>query len=168
MTGCRVGAKNTLDKNYLYLAEKYGAEVRPETEVTGIRPLDGGGYRIETKATFGKRQHGEVTRGPRHPRGRRDGHDAPAPADEGRPAGLPELSDRVGDFVRSNSEALFGVISPEKDANFSKGVAITSILHTDEHSHIEPVRYGAGSGFFRTLLAVMRPDRLFSPESGAR
>jgi cholesterol oxidase len=73
------------------------------------------------------------------------------------PEGLPELSDRVGSFVRSNSEALFGIVSPEKDANFSKGVAITSILHTDDHSHIEPVRYGAGSGFFRTLMAPHSP-----------
>jgi cholesterol oxidase len=73
------------------------------------------------------------------------------------PQGLPQLSDQVGHFVRSNSEALFGVISPDKDVNFSKGVAITSILHTDEHSHIEPVRYGEGSGFFRTLLSVHAP-----------
>ena len=73
------------------------------------------------------------------------------------PEGLPELSDCLGSFVRSNSEALFGIVAPDKNANFSKGVAITSILHTDEHSHIEPVRYGAGSGFFRTLIAPHSP-----------
>ena len=73
------------------------------------------------------------------------------------PNGLPKLSERVGDFVRSNSEALIAVLSPKKGTNFSKGVAITSILHTDDHSHIEPVRYGAGSGFFRTLLAPHAP-----------
>ncbi|MGD8317741.1 MAG: GMC family oxidoreductase N-terminal domain-containing protein, partial [Myxococcales bacterium] len=54
MTGCRVGAKNTLDKNYLYLAEKHGAEVAPETEVVAVRQRQGGGYEIETKPTFDK------------------------------------------------------------------------------------------------------------------
>ena len=58
---------------------------------------------------------------------------------------MPKLSTRVGDFVRTNSEALFGVTSPDPKEDFSKGVAITSILHTDDHSHIEPVRYSRGS-----------------------
>jgi cholesterol oxidase len=157
MTGCRVGAKNTLDQNYLYLAEKHGAEVVPETEVTAIRPVDGGGYRLETKPSFGRAHTDDVTADrvilsggvmgtmPLLLRMKEDAN------------GLPKLSDRVGDFVRSNSEALFGVVSPDKGANFSKGVAITSILNTDDHSHIEPVRYGAGSGFFRLLLAPHAP-----------
>jgi cholesterol oxidase len=157
MTGCRVGAKNTLDRNYLYLAEKHGAEVLAETEVTKVRPRDGGGYLIETKASFGKPDVREITADrvilaggvmgtmPLLLEMKEDG------------AGLPRLSDRVGDFVRSNSEALFGIVSPDKREDFSKGVAITSILHTDEHSHMEPVRYGRGSGFFRTLLAVHAP-----------
>ena len=157
MTGCRVGAKNTLDKNYLYLAEKNGAEVVPETEVTAIRPLDAGGYRIETKATFGKANPREVTANRVILSGGVMGTMPLLLQMKEDPQGLPKLSDRVGDFVRSNSEALFGVVSPEKDVNFSKCVAITSILHTDEHSHIEPVRYGAGSGFFRTLLAPHAP-----------
>ena len=157
MTGCRVGAKNTLDKNYLYLAEKHGAEVVPETEVTAIRPLDAGGYRIETKATFHKTQAGEVTADRVILSGGVMGTMPLLLQMKEDPQGLPKLSDRVGDFVRSNSEALFGVVSPEKGVNFSKGVAITSILHTDDHSHIEPVRYGAGSGFFRTLLAPHAP-----------
>jgi cholesterol oxidase len=157
MTGCRVGAKNTLDKNYLYLAEKHGAEVVPETEVTAIRPLEGGGYRVETKASFGKADAGEVTGDRVIMAGGVMGTMPLLLQMKEDPEGLPELSDRVGSFVRSNSEALFGIVSPEKDANFSKGVAITSILHTDDHSHIEPVRYGAGSGFFRTLMAPHSP-----------
>jgi cholesterol oxidase len=157
MTGCRVGAKNTLDKNYLYLAEKHGAEVVPETEVTAIRPLDGGGFRVETRGTFSKSNLGEVTADRVILSGGVMGTMPLLLQMKEDPEGLPKLSDRVGDFVRSNSEALFGVVSTEKGANFSKGVAITSILHTDEHSHIEPVRYGAGSGFFRTLLAPHAP-----------
>ena len=157
MTGCRVGAKNTLVKNYLYLAETNGAEVLPETEVTNVRPLDDGGYRVDTRPTFGK--------------GDAKGFNADRVILAGGvmgtmplllrmkelASGLPRLSNRVGDFVRSNSESLIAVISPKKGINFSKGVAITSILNTDEHSHMEPVRYGAGSGFFRTMLAPHSP-----------
>ena len=157
MTGCRVGAKNTLDRNYLFLAEKNGAEVAPETEVTAIRPLDGGGYRVETKSSLGKAYTDEVTADRVILAGGVMGTMPLLLEMKEDPEGLPQLSGRVGDFVRSNSEALFGVISPEKDVNFSKGVAITSILHTDDHSHIEPVRYGEGSGFFRTLLSVHAP-----------
>ena len=157
MTGCRVGAKNTLDRNYLYLAEKNGAEVAPETEVTAIRPVDGGGYRVETKKSLGKAYTGEVTADRVILAGGVMGTMPLLLQMKEDPQGLPQLSSRVGDFVRSNSEALFGVISPDKNENFSKGVAITSILHTDDHSHIEPVRYGEGSGFFRTLLSVHAP-----------
>jgi len=157
MTGCRVGAKNTLDKNYLYLAEKHGAAVVPETEVTAIRPLEGGGYRVETKPTFGKGAGSDFTADRLILSGGVMGTMPLLLQMKEDPDGLPRLSERVGDFVRSNSEALFGVISPDKNENFSKGVAITSILHTDDHSHIEPVRYGEGSGFFRTLLSVHAP-----------
>jgi cholesterol oxidase len=69
------------------------------------------------------------------------------------PRGLPELSPRLGDFVRTNSESLIAVISRNAQEDLSKGIAISSIIHTDEHSHIEPCRYGEGSGFFRTLTA---------------
>ena len=157
MTGCRVGAKNTLDKNYLYFAEKNGAEVQPETEVTAIRPSEGGGYHVETKPTFGGGE-GEVLSADRVILAGGVMGTMPLLLQmKEDPDGLPELSERVGHFVRSNSEALIAVLSPKKGTNFSKGVAITSILHTDEHSHIEPVRYGAGSGFFRTLIAPHSP-----------
>jgi len=157
MTGCRVGAKNTLDKNYLYLAEKHGAEVLAETEVTKVRPREAGGYVVETKPSFGKAAAREFSADRVILAGGVMGT-MPLLLEMKEDAnGLPRLSDRVGDFVRSNSEALFGIISPDKGENFSKGVAITSILHADEHSHIEPVRYGEGSGFFRTLLSVHSP-----------
>jgi cholesterol oxidase len=157
MTGCRVGAKNTLDRNYLYLAEKRGVEVRPETEVTAIREGGGGGFVVETKDTFG----GEETM--RALRANRvicaGGVMGTLPLllkmrDD--PAGLPRLSRHLGDFVRTNSEALIGVTTPDRD-DLSEGVAITSILHTDDHSHIEPVRYAAGSGFFRTMALPHAP-----------
>jgi cholesterol oxidase len=157
MTGCRIGAKNTLVKNYLYFAEKHGAEVRPETEVTAVRAIYGGGYRVETKPTFGKGDTTELSADRVILAGGVMGTMPLLLQMKEDSEGLPRLSDRVGDFVRSNSESLIAVLSPKKNTNFSKGVAITSILHTDDHSHIEPVRYGEGSGFFRTLLAPHSP-----------
>lgn len=156
MTGCRVGAKNTLDRNYLYLAEKKGAKIEAETEVLAVRPRAEGGYRVETKHTFGSARRtftadnvvfsgGVMGTIPLLLKMKED------------PEGLPELSEHVGDFVRTNSEALIGIIAPDWKEDFSKGIAITSILETDEHSHIEPVRYAEGSGFFRTLALPHSP-----------
>jgi cholesterol oxidase len=158
MTGCRHGAKNTLDQNYLFLAEKRGVRVAPETEVTAVRAREGGGYAIETRRalgwiagarTFTADQvvfaGGVMGTVPLLLKMRDDAH------------GLPKLSARLGNMVRTNSEALLGVLTPDDDKDFSEGVAITSILHTDEHSHIEPVRYGRGSGFFRTLALPHSP-----------
>jgi cholesterol oxidase len=157
MTGCRVGAKNTLDRNYLFLAERRGAEVRAETEVTAVRARSDGGYRLETRPSFGS------------------GGSAVIEADQvvfaggvlgtiplllkmrDDPDGLPRLSPRVGDFVRTNNESLIGIITPKTDDDFTRGVAITSILHTDAHSHVEPVRYGRGSSFFRPLVLPHAP-----------
>ena len=155
MTGCRIGAKNTLDRNYLYLAEKRGVEVRPETEVLAVRAKNGGGYVVETKSAARGEESIDAERVifsggvmgtiPLLLKMKRD------------PRGLPKLSEKVGKMVRTNNEALIGIVSPNKDEDFSKGVAITSILHTDEHSHIEPVRYGEGSGFFSLLSLPHAP-----------
>jgi cholesterol oxidase len=159
MTGCRVGAKNTLDRNYLYLAEKRGCTVVPETEVRYVRPhgaaKDGStGYAVETVGPGGARTFttarvvlsgGVMGTIPLLLRMKEDD------------TCLPRLSPRVGDMVRTNNEALIGVISPDATEDFSKGVAITSILHTDEVSHVEPVRYAAGSGFFRLLALPHAP-----------
>jgi cholesterol oxidase len=155
MLGCRHGAKNSLDKNYLWLARKQGLVIHADTEATAVRPLPGGGYRVEAK-------HG------RHPLWRRRrAYTAAKVVLAGGvlgtvdllakmrrdPAGLPALSDRLGTAVRTNSESLIGVVTPSRDVDYSKGVAIGSILEIDDRSHLEPVRYPAGSGAFRTMLA---------------
>jgi cholesterol oxidase len=163
MTGCRYGAKNTLDKNYLYLAEKRGARVIADTEVTAVRARNGGGYRIEASTSLGwARRSGQVLSAdnvvfsggvlgtvPLLLRMRED------------PNGLPKLSSRLGRAVRTNSESLITVVVPEKDIDLSEGIAITSILHTDDFSHVEPVRYARGSGFFRILTAPHGPGTRF-------
>jgi cholesterol oxidase len=69
------------------------------------------------------------------------------------PQGLPALSDKLGASVRTNSESLIGVVTPSREIDYSKGVAIGSIFQIDDSSHLEPVRYSAGSGAFRTMLA---------------
>jgi cholesterol oxidase len=157
MTGCRVGAKNTLDRNYLYLAERRGVTVQAETEVTAVRAHPGGGYHIETKPSVGRGEAGSLSADrvvfaggvlgtvPLLLKMRED------------PQGLPNLSPRVGDRVRTNNEALIGINNPRTTVDYTDGVAITSILHTDEHSHLEPVRFGKGSDMFRIMALPHAP-----------
>ena len=147
MIGCRYGAKNRLDLNYLYLAERAGAVVHPDTTVSALRPADGGWKLTTSQGTFTARQ---VVLSAGALGTQRLLH---AMKDTGV---LPLLSDRLGALTRTNSEALLGaqtVSVPEKP--FSRGVAITSSFHPDAETHIEPVRYGPGSnamGLLTTLL----------------
>ncbi len=157
MTGCRHGAKNTLLQNYLYLAERAGATVHPLTTVTAIRPLRDGRYSVETERTGawvhkGRRSFiatdvvvaaGTLGTQKLLHRMRDDGH-------------LPHLSPRLGELTRTNSEAILGARTFSPGVDFTKGVAITSSFHPDDHTHIEPVRYGKGSnamGLLTTSLA---------------
>jgi cholesterol oxidase len=156
MTGCREGSKNTLDLNYLYLAERRGCEILAETEVTDVSPRNEGGYRLTTKQSFGKGTK-EFTADKVVFSGGVMGTVPLLLELQSRSQSLPGLSNQLGKMVRTNSESLIAVVAPETTKNFSKGVAITSILHTDEHSHVEPVRYGEGSGFFRTMAVPHEP-----------
>ncbi len=155
MLGCRFNAKNTLDKNYLWLAERRGCRVEPDTEVSWVRPLEGetGGYEVTALRggePFNRERVRYTARNVIFAGGVLGTVDLLLKLKDS-PDGLPRLSDRVGDWVRTNSEALIGVTSRRKDVDLSKGIAIGSILHTDEHSHLEPVRYSAGSGALRVL-----------------
>lgn len=155
MLGCRHGAKNTLDRNYLHLAEKRGLTLHADTEATWVRPLPDGGYEVEARQGTGllsRKTLRFTARNVVFAGGVLGTVDLLLRLKE-RPDGLPRLSERLGDGVRTNSEALVGVVSGRKDHDLSKGIAIGSILHTDERSHLEPVRYSAGSGFFRLLMA---------------
>lgn len=157
MTGCRVGAKNTLMKNYLYLAESKGAEVWPMTTVDGLSKDSSGQWRIRTSRT------GAVLA--KHPRTFTADQVVLAAGTWGtqnllhrcRDNGdLPALSRKLGELTRTNSEAIIGAQkrSVDPSSNFSEGTAITSSFHPDEDTHIEPVRYGRGSnamGLLQTL-----------------
>src|SRR3954454_11202596 len=154
MVGCRYGAKNRLDVNYLHLAERLGTVIHPETTVTSVRALADGGYVVATQHTTRRRETREFTA---------DQVVFAAGAlgtqrllhqmrDEGV---LPRLSPRLGELTRTNSEAILGASAKTVDTDYSKGVAITSSFFPDDHTHIEPVRYGKGSnamGMLSTFL----------------
>ncbi|MCW2814021.1 MAG: choD [Nocardioides sp.] len=159
MSGCRHNAKNTLVKNYLYLAEKRGTTVLPLTTVTQIDPRQGGGYDVKVKYTKAKRATAKNTRTITAE------HVVMAAAslgtqkllhrmkDEGH---LPRLSERLGYLSRTNSESILGAIAPSKDkTDYSYGVAITSSFHPDEHTHIEPCRYGKGFNTMALMQTVL-------------
>ncbi|MFJ6198480.1 FAD-dependent oxidoreductase [Micromonospora sp. NPDC092111] len=169
MTGCRHGAKNTLVKNYLWLAERLGARVHPLTTVTAVRPAAGGGYEVHTVRTGAwLRRHrqvfhaGQVVFAAGALGTQRLLHGMRATG------ALPHLSPRVGELTRTNSEAILGAsVGPrqarERGLDFTEGVAITSSFHPDPQTHIEPVRYGRGSnamGLLQSLLVDGGPHRV--------
>lgn len=159
MVGCRHGAKNTLDKNYLWFAEKLGARVLPETRVTGIDPVgeDGrDGYVLHVESSTRK-----LRKRRRAIRARAVVLSAGALGtvslllrckENGR---LPRLSPVLGNHVRTNSEVLCGVTARQDAVDYSRGIAIASGFHPDPDTYIEVVRYPAGSdvmSFLATLL----------------
>ncbi|MGA5416923.1 GMC oxidoreductase [Streptomyces pseudogriseolus] len=167
MTGCRHGAKNTLNENYLYLAEKAGAVVHPMTTVVSVTEDSRGGFAVATLPTDDRRTgrgrmftarrvvlaagtYGTQTLLHRMKAGGQ----------------LPYLSDRLGELTRTNSEALVGAQTDDRryrkatgapKADFTQGVAITSSIHPDANTHIEPVRYGKGSNSMGSLSILQVP-----------
>ena len=171
LVGCRYNAKNTLPKNYLYFAEKNGAEVLAESEVVDVRPwtegrgpkadnrpqstVNGQGYEVTYKSStnwFGG--------GKQIVRARRVIFSAGVMGTMNlllrlRETVLPKLSPRLGEKVRTNSEALLGSIARKSDIEYSQGIALTSIFNADEITRIEPVRYPDGSSLMRFMSAPL-------------
>lgn len=154
MTGCPNNSKNTLDKNYLYLAQALGAEIIAEQEVYDVKTLgreDGSdGYEVfmHDSTNLFKKSKSFTTNG--------------VIVSGGvlgtiklllnlKKKSLPKISDKLGHDIRTNSETLVSVSSINDEVNVAKGVAIGSILHTDENSHLEIVRYGEGSNAWKPL-----------------
>jgi cholesterol oxidase len=177
MVGCRVGAKNTLVKNYLALAERLGATIEPLRTVVAVEPIEqgsrGSGYRVTTEATgaWVRKDRQTVTAsqvvfgagawGTQRllQRMSYDGQ-------------LGDLSPALGRLTRTNSEALLGAttVRVPRDVDMTRGVAITSSFHIDPETHVENVRYGKGSnamGLLATILvegggSVPRPVRFLA------
>ncbi|MEP7135897.1 MAG: GMC oxidoreductase [Chloroflexota bacterium] len=161
MVGCRHNAKNTLPKNYLYFAEKHGAEVKSEVEVVDVKPLH---PQPEPDARYEVHYRSSTSLFTRHSvvyaknvifsagvmgtmkllLNLRDVKRS-----------LPKLSGRLGTMVRTNSEGLLGSVARKSDINYSEGVSISSIYNHDEMTRIEPVRYPDGSSLMRFLAAPL-------------
>ncbi|WP_256105017.1 GMC family oxidoreductase N-terminal domain-containing protein [Streptomyces sp. ODS05-4] len=168
MTGCRHGAKNNLTENYLHLAERAGAVIHPMTTVTAVTDdPSGDGYRVSVVPTHRRRKAA--------PRVLRSRYVIVAAGTYGtqtllhtmKDRGLlPRISDRLGELTRTNSEALVGSQTSDRryrkrhghpKADFTQGVAITSSIHPDGNTHIEPVRYGKGSNAMGSLSILQVP-----------
>lgn len=158
MLGCRYDAKNTLDRNYLYLAEKRGARILAETKVVDVRPLgaaDGrDGYEVTCVPSLGTGSETRLTcRGVVFAASSVGTQELLFRLkDKG---SLPRLSDALGNDVRTNAESLIGVRYPGTGDDLSKGVAIGSGIHLDEHTHVQAVRYPDGSGTLGLMTTVM-------------
>ena len=150
MTGCRHNSKNTLDKNYLFLAQQLGAEIIAEKEVFNVIPQEGNtGYIVEFRNSTSIIKNKQQVKG-----------DAVILSGGGmgtiklllklKKSTLPHLSPMLGNDIRTNNESLISVTNLDGEKDLSKGVAIGSILHTDKDSHLEICRYSSGSGFWKT------------------
>ncbi|MFD8043947.1 GMC oxidoreductase [Streptomyces chartreusis] len=167
MTGCRHGAKNTLNENYLYLAEKAGAVVHPMTTVVSVTDDSQGGYAVATLPTDGKKKGQGKLFTARRVVLAAGTYGTQTLLHRMKAGGqLPYLSAKLGELTRTNSEALVGAqtdnrryrrATGEAKVDFTRGVAITSSIHPDENTHIEPVRYGKGSNSMGGLSILQVP-----------
>ncbi|WP_394550641.1 FAD-dependent oxidoreductase [Agromyces sp. MMS24-JH15] len=159
MTGCRHNAKNTLVKNYLHLAEAAGAEVHPMTTAVDVIPRAEGGYEVRAHRTGNRMRRHAFTASQVVFAG--NALNTQTLLHRLKRTSLPRISDRLGELSRTNSEAVLSARSGDRAADFTPGIAITSSFHPDDHTHVEPVRYGRGS----SLLALLNAH-LVDPEPG--
>ncbi|MBW8763523.1 MAG: GMC family oxidoreductase [Microbacterium sp.] len=160
MVGCRIGAKNTLMKNYLALAERRGVVIEPLRSVTEVRELPGGGFAVTTQ-----RSGAWIRRSSRTVRARQVVLAAGTWGTQQllhrmkASGALPRISDAVGRLTRTNSEALDGAIATKvpESLQLARGVAITTSFHVDERTHVENVRYGPGSNLMGALATALVP-----------
>ena len=164
MVGCPHGAKNTLVKNYLWLAERRGAQVTPDRTVTEIRPLgaaDGSdGYAVTSERSGLRRGRGVRTLTARGV------VVAAGPLGTNRllqrcrlGGALPRISSRLGELVRTNSESILAVTVPDDyPEDLTTRVAITSSVYPDPHTHIETVTYGKAGNSMHLLYTLLVGD----------
>lgn len=155
MTGCRHNAKNTLPKNYLGLAEGAGVQVFPMMTVTEFSQRADGNWTVVAEKTGiwnGSRRTTFVAKDLVIAAGT---YNTQKLLHKMKGKQLPRISDHLGKLSRTNSEALTGALMDNRKIDFSRGAAITSSFFPDEHTHIEPVRYGKGSNFMGLLQTIM-------------
>ncbi|MFB7853310.1 GMC oxidoreductase [Streptomyces sp. NPDC056053] len=167
MTGCRHGAKNTLNENYLHLAQKAGAVVHPMTSVVAVVEDSRGGYAVKTLPTDNRKKGRGRTFTAREVVVAAGTYGTQTLLHRMKDTGLlPRISSRLGELTRTNSEGLVGSQTTDRRyrrkhgaarVDFTRGVAITSSIHPDENTHIEPVRYGKGSNSMGALTVLQVP-----------
>ncbi|MEV7399494.1 GMC family oxidoreductase [Streptomyces sp. NPDC091267] len=166
MTGCRHGAKNTLNENYLHLAEKAGAVIHPMTSVLAVTEDPQGGYHVSTVPTDRRKKGKPTLLRARKVVVAAGTYGTQTLLHTMKDRGLlPRLSSRLGELTRTNSEGLVGAQTSDRryrrkhgtKADFTRGVAITSSIHPDENTHIEPVRYGKGSNAMGGMTILQVP-----------
>jgi cholesterol oxidase len=175
MVGCRIGAKNTLVKNYLALAERLGVRIEPLRTVVDLRLVDAAdperGWRITSRRTGAWRPGSARTVTARQVvlAAGTWGTQNLLHALKARRV-LPRLSGRLGDLTRTNSEALLGAMTRgvPKDVDLTRGVAITTSFHPDDNTHVENVRYGRGSNFMGALVGLMTDGRADGRKGGRK
>jgi cholesterol oxidase len=155
LVGCPYGAKNSLDLNYLHLAERHGAEIRPLHQVDAIIPLDGGGYEVRAKHPWKSARQPAL----------RAQHVVLAGGVLGtldlllrcrdELGTLPNLSARLGERVRTNSEAVTGILEAEASDELMRGPSITSDFHPDATTHVTQNRYLGGGRLLRFQMGPM-------------
>ena len=158
MTGCRHGAKNTLIKNYLGLAESAGAQIIPMTTVAGFEQRADGLWDVQTVRTGRWARKDRRTYTARHLILAAGTYGTQSLLFKMRDSGnLPKLSSRLGVLTRTNSESIVGAgrLEAKPDLDLTHGVAITSSIHPTPDTHVEPVRYGKGSNAMGLLQTLM-------------
>jgi cholesterol oxidase len=164
MVGCPHGAKNTLVKNYLWLAERHGVEVMPDSVVSDIRPLgaaDGSdGYAVTSERPGpirGRNRRTFTTRGVVVAAGALGTNKLLQRCRLG--GSLPRISPRLGELVRTNSEMILAVTVPEDyPDDLTKRVAISGSIYPDPHTHIETVSYGKAGDSIHLLYTMLVGD----------
>jgi cholesterol oxidase len=163
MVGCPYNAKNTLVKNYLWLAEHAGVQIEPGRTVVDIRPLGAGdgsdGYAVTSERTgrwLRRDRRVHTARGVVVAGGALGTNRLLARCKLG--GSLPRISDRLGELVRTNSEALLAVTVPDGGPDLTKRVAISSSVYPDPDTHIETVTYGRAGGAMFSLFTMLVGD----------
>jgi len=153
MVGCRENAKNTLDRNYLWFAEKLGLEIIPETKAEKITFKDNL-YNVETKnitSFFRKKRKNFKAKGIVIAAGTLGTMELLL-KQKYRYGTLPLLSGTLGHELRTNAETLSAVSGAKEKLN--NGVAITSVFNPDNHSHVEIVKYPDNSNAMKWFFGL--------------
>ncbi|WP_047519435.1 GMC family oxidoreductase [Microbacterium sp. ZOR0019] len=160
MVGCRVGAKNTLMKNYLALAERRGVAIEALRTVSEVRELPSGGFAVTTQRSGAWLRHTRRTVTAKQVVLAAGTWGTQQLLHRMKESGaLPRISGSIGRLTRTNSEALDGAVATDvpESLQLARGVAITTSFHIDERTHVENVRYGPGSNLMGALATVIVP-----------